>query len=214
MDESKVELTGFVARQYDTLLNLVSLGKYSAFIRNAIQKMNIQPEDKIADFGCGTGRNACLMAEYINSSGKIVGLDIGDEMVEQFEQNCEQFPNVNVKKQRIDEPINFEEKFDKVLLSFVFHGFPDDKKEIIIENVKNALKVGGSLFLLDWEEFDLSKKSFLFQWAFKKFECRLAQDYLKVNWKERLAVWGFGNFGEHLFFKNNVRLLRAALLKK
>lgn len=211
MSESKVEITGFEARHYDTLLNVASLGSYAKFIRKAIAGMNIQPADRILDLGCGTGRNSCLMAEYISDEGEIVGLDIGDEMIQQFNDKCKDFPNVIVQKLRIDEPLPFENEIDKALLSFVFHGFTDDKKDIIVDNVKKALKPGGQLFILDWNEFDLNEKSFLFRKGFEKFECRLAQDFLKVDWKEKLGQQGFGNFEEQLFFRKLVRLLKAEL---
>lgn len=211
MSESKVEITGFEARHYDTLLNVASLGSYAKFIRKAIAGMNIQPADRILDLGCGTGRNSCLMAEYISDEGAIIGLDIGEEMIQQFNEKCEKYPNVNVQKLRIDEPLPFENEIDKALLSFVFHGFTDDKKDIIVDNVKKALKPGGQLFILDWNEFDLNEKSFLFRKGFEKFECRLAQDFLKVDWKEKLGQQGFGNFEEQLFFRKLVRLLKAEL---
>ena len=213
MAESKVEITGFLARHYDNIINIASLGSYSKFIRNAIGKMNIQAEDRILDLGCGTGRNACLMAQYLSTEGAIVGVEIGAEMIERFERNCQRFTNIIVVNARIDEAMDFENEFDKALLSFVFHGFPQEKQDIIIDNVKKALKPGGQLFLLDYEEFDLSEKSALFRWGFEKFECRLAQDYLKVDWKQKLSELGFGKFGSHLFYRNLIRLLKAELLK-
>ncbi|OQX94857.1 methyltransferase type 11 [candidate division KSB1 bacterium 4572_119] len=211
MNESKVEITGFEAKHYDALINILSLGSYIPFISKAISKMNIEPGDRILDMGCGTGRNSCLMEKYIGKNGRIVGLDIGAEMIEQFEKKCQAFPNVEIQNFRIDEPLPFEKEFDKALLSFVFHGFPDNKKELIIKNVKKALKPGGKIYLLDYNEFDLEKKPGLFQKIFKKFECPLALDYLKVDWKKKFASWGFGEFEENYFYWNIVRLLKADL---
>ncbi len=207
--ESKVEITGFLARHYDELINFFSLGSYPIFIRRAIQRMNIQPADHILDLGCGTGRNACLMAKYLAPEGMILGLDIGEEMIQQFQQKCRPFHNVHIQKMRIDEPLPFQRFFDKVLISFVFHGFPDDKKAIIIDNARRALNPGGSLFILDYNEFDLGQKNILFRWGFKKFECRLAQDYLKIDWKKWLSDRGFHGFEEYLFYGRIIRLLRA-----
>ena len=213
MQESKVELHGFVARHYDRILNTFSLGSYSFFIKNAIAKMSIQPNDSILDLACGTGRNDCLMVQYLSSNGKIVGLDIGEEMITQFEKNCQNYPNVEIQNHRIDEPLPFKYEFDKILRSFAFHGFQDDKKQVIIENIKNALKPSGQLFLLDHNEYDFNKKPSWFRWAFTKFECPLALDYLKIDWKKRLAERGFDNFEEHLFYFKLIRLLKAELIK-
>ena len=121
------------------------------------------------------------------------------------------FPNVEVQNLRIDQSLPFHHEFDKVLLSFVFHGFQDPQKTLILENVIKALKPGGELFILDYNEFDLNKKSSFFRLLFTKIECRLAQDYLKVDWKKHLSELGFDNFTEHLFYRGNVRLLKAVL---
>ena len=78
---SKVEVTGAVARHYDLMINLITGGTYSFFIRRVIRAMDIRPDDAILDLGAGTGRNACLMARYLGGRGRIVGLDIGEEML-------------------------------------------------------------------------------------------------------------------------------------
>ena len=211
--ESKVEITGFEAKHYDFLLDFISLGRYKKFIERAIRDMDIHPEDRILDLGCGTGRNAELMAKFLSERGSILGLDIGDEMIAQFEEKFSGQPNIEVKKMRIDEKLPFENEFDKALLSFVFHGFPREKQEIIIENVRRALKPGGELLLLDWQEFDLQEKPWFIRFAFKKFECRLAQDFIKTDWKAYLSNKGFGDFKESSYFKNLVRLLHAKKMK-
>ncbi len=104
--ESKVEIQGFTARKYDQIMNVMSLGLYDRFIRSAIARLQIQPADRIIDLGCGTGRNACLMRHYLNESGSILGLDISSEMETQFRENCQQFPNVSFRNQRIDTRIS------------------------------------------------------------------------------------------------------------
>ena len=212
MKESKVEITGFEARHYDSLLNFMSLGSYAVFIRRVIERMKIQPGDRILDLGCGTGRNSFLMAKYLSNDGGIVGLDIGEEMIRQFEQKFQNYPNIVIKNYRIEKPLPFEKEFDKAFLSFVLHGFPDDKKELIIQNIKKALKPNGQLFILDYNEFDLAKKPWFFQKAFVNLECRLALDYIKVDWKKRLTQWGFDSFEENFFYWKIARLLKIELI--
>jgi demethylmenaquinone methyltransferase/2-methoxy-6-polyprenyl-1,4-benzoquinol methylase len=53
-----------------------------------VKEMNIQPQDKIMDLGCGSGRNICLMTKYLSDQGKVLGLDIGSEMLEQAQARC------------------------------------------------------------------------------------------------------------------------------
>jgi demethylmenaquinone methyltransferase/2-methoxy-6-polyprenyl-1,4-benzoquinol methylase len=69
--DTGVELTAFTAKNYDTIMNTMSFGLYRGFIKKAIKNMDIQPGNSILDLGCGTGRNAGLMARYIGESGRI-----------------------------------------------------------------------------------------------------------------------------------------------
>ncbi len=83
--DSKVEIQGLTAKFYDGVLNLATFGGYSFFIKKAICSMGINRDDKILDFGAGTGRNALLMNKYLSDKGEILGLEISQEMISQFE---------------------------------------------------------------------------------------------------------------------------------
>ena len=207
--ESKVEVRGFEARHYDTLLKLLSFGAYPRMVKAAIAAMGIQPDDAILDLGCGTGYNDCLMVEYLGDKGRLVGLDIGDEMIAQFEARCRDKPQVQLMKRRIEEPLPFEEAFDKVFISFVFHGFPDSEREKIARNAFKALKPGGAFFIFDFNEFDVADQPWWIRTAFLKGECPLAHQFVTVDWKARLETWGFTAFEEWLYFRDLVRLLKA-----
>jgi ubiquinone/menaquinone biosynthesis C-methylase UbiE len=58
------------------------------------------------------------------------------------------------KKQRVELPLPYKEDFDTVSISFVLHGFENAQKLGIIHNAYQALKTGGSLYVLDYAEFD------------------------------------------------------------
>jgi len=206
---SKVEIGPWGARYYDLLLNLFSLGQYSHLIKGIVEKMGIKPGQSILDLGSGTGKNDCFMAEKVGSRGKIVGLDISDEMLNQALRHCYKYNNVSFKKQRIELPLSYEEEFDKVFISFVLHGFEDEQKLGIIHNAYQALKPEGALYILDYAEFDLGRMWFPLRWAFAHGECQLAVEFIRLNIKKMLRSEGFSDFEEEFFFKGHLRLLRA-----
>ena len=197
------------ARYYDTFLNLLSLGSYSHFIKGVIDKMGINPGQSILDLGSGTGRNDCLMAQKIGSRGKIVGLDISNEMLSQSLLRCREYPNMSFEKQRIELPLAYKQEFDKVFISFVLHGFEDDHKVGIISNAYQALKVGGSFYILDYAEFDIDRMWFPLLCAFTRWECQLAVEFLKLDIKGMPCAQGFTDFKEEFFFRRHLRLLSA-----
>ena len=212
--ESKVEAKGFMATHYDALLDFATFGRYPPFIERSIKSMGIEPSDRILDLGTGTGRNACLMAKYLSKEGRLIGVDISQEMISQFKKKCADFPNIKIIHGRVDQSLPFlREKFDKVFISFVLHGFPQDVREVIIKNVFKVLKSNGSFFILDYNEFCYNDMPFYLRVPFKLIECSYAFDFIERDWKQILINHKFGDFGEVFFFKDYVRLLKARKLE-
>jgi demethylmenaquinone methyltransferase/2-methoxy-6-polyprenyl-1,4-benzoquinol methylase len=207
--DSKVELQGFVARNYDMLMNVISFGAYGSFINNAIAAIGINPGDRILDLGAGTGRNALLMGRHLSGTGKIIGMEISEEMIVNFRLNTGHSPNIEVVNKRIDQPFDLGEKFDRAFISFVIHGFPHPVRETIIQNVWRNLKDGGEFAILDFNEFIVREMPFYTRIPFTTIECKYAFDFVERDWKKILAGLGFGNFTEKTFMKNYVRLLKA-----
>ncbi|MBT3384376.1 MAG: class I SAM-dependent methyltransferase [Prolixibacteraceae bacterium] len=207
--DSGVELTGFTAKNYDKIMNTMSFGLYRGFIKKAIKNMAIQQGDAILDLGCGTGRNANLMSDYIGESGAITGLDISEQMENQFLQKFKDRTNITFANKRIDQLFDLEKQFDKVFISFVIHGFPHEIRSTVIQNALKHLKPGGAFYILDFAEFDMNKMPAHHRYIFKKVECKYAFDYIERDWKNILKEAGFTDFEENFYLKKYVRLLKA-----
>jgi demethylmenaquinone methyltransferase/2-methoxy-6-polyprenyl-1,4-benzoquinol methylase len=207
--ESKVELSPLIARYYDRIMNFISMGSYDTFIRNAIQDMQIGEGDQILDLGCGTGKNAALMADYIGAEGHITGMDLSPVMERQFLRKHRHDQRMSFIRHRIDAPFDLGKRFDIVLISFVIHGFPHEVREAILKNAYAHLKPGGKLYILDFSEFKLEEMPAHHRIIFKKVECVYAFDFIKKDWKSILADFGFSDFKESLYFSNYARLLGA-----
>ncbi|MEA3449021.1 MAG: class I SAM-dependent methyltransferase [Bacteroidota bacterium] len=212
--DSGVELKEFVAKNYDKIMNTMSFGLYRGFIKKAIKQMDIQQGNSILDLGCGTGRNASLMAKYIGETGHITGLDISELMETQFIKKFKEQDNISFAKQRIDQLFDFNKQFDIVFISFVIHGFPHEIRSTVIQNAFTHLKPGGIFYILDFAEFDMAKMPFPHRLIFKKIECKYAFDYIERDWKAILKEAGFNNFHENFYLKNYVRLLKAVKIEK
>lgn len=207
--DSGVELNPFIARNYDKVMNLGSIGLYRSFIKKVICDIKIEPDDQILDLGCGTGRNASLMRKYLSDKGHITGLDISEHMEKQFRHKFNYDKRIEFINRRIDQPLNLQKRYDNVFISFVMHGFPHEVRDAVIKNAFDNLKPGGSFFILDFGEFDMDKMPWFDRLIFEKIECKYAFDYIKRDWKEILSSYGFGNFAEYFYLKTYVRLLKA-----
>jgi len=62
----------------------------------AIELMHLPTDARVLDVGCGSGWATRLMAQYA-TGGKVVGIDIADEMVEVAARQSNGFPNVEFK---------------------------------------------------------------------------------------------------------------------
>ena len=207
---SHVEVRGWGARHYDLTMDLLLVGRYQAFIERAIKRMDIRQGDAILDLGSGTGRNICVMLKALGPTGRVVGVDISQEMLRQARHRCRAYPEAVFLERRIEEPLPFHEEFDKAFICFTLHGFENEDKERVIANARRALKPGGVFWVLDYNEFDLDRQWFPFRWAFRRFECELASEFLSLDLKGMLARHGFSSFVTHLFLRDYVRLLGSA----
>ncbi len=211
-EDSKVEVSGFEAKYYDTLMNLITLGWYPSFIRRAIDDLELKPGQRVLDLGAGTGRNALLMHERIAPGGEIVALEIGEEMKAQFVKKTREYPGICLEERRIDEPLPYKEEFETVFISFVLHGFVQERRETILTNAWRALKPGGRFAILDYNNFDLDTAPAWIRFAVRRVECPLAEDFIRRDTRQMLSAHGFGNFRQHGYFRGYLRLLTAEKL--
>jgi len=207
---SKVEIGPTGVRSYDLSMDVIFLGYYPHLVGKVVEKMNIERGQSILSLGSGTGRNECLMAEKVGPEGRILGLDISGEMLGLSRRRCRPYPNISFAEKRIEAPLTYQQEFDKVFISFVLHGFEDHQKLQIISNAYRALKPGGSFYVFDYNEFDIRRLWAPLRWAFARWECQLALEFLGLDLKGMLSSQGFTRSQEELFLKGHLRLLRAA----
>ena len=205
----RIELTGFEARHYDSLLNGLTLGYYPFFLRRVYRDLDIQPGEKILDFGAGTGRMAQAMARKAGPAGRVTGLEIGPEMQARFRRRAARQPNLGLLARRIEEPLTLEEPADRILISFVLHGFEQHQRILIIQNAWENLQPDGQLCILDWNEFELGAKPRWFQKLFQRVECEAAQDFIVREWPTILAGYRFTGFQTREYLRGYVRLIRC-----
>ncbi len=206
------EFTRSAVSHYDLVMDLFLLGRYQAFIEQAISRMDLRQGETILDLGSGTARNIDVMLGGLGPTGRVVGVDSSQDMVQQAQQRCHAYPQVAFLTQRIEEPLPFHAEFDKTCISFTLHSLEDEDKERVLANVRRALKPSGMVWILDFNEFDLDRQWFPFRWAFRRIECELGIEFLSLDLRRMLGDHGFGRFVTYPFLRNHVRLLGAEKL--
>ncbi len=197
-----VVITGFEAKYYDELLDLVTLFQYGRFIKNLMwNETSVFPEAQVAELGVGNGRNAILLADEVK---EVVGFDISPDMLKKSRKKTKKARKIKIVEHDIRD--EFEEKyenyFDIALISLAFHGFVDKDKEKIFENVKKILKNGGKFYILDYNQMDYSSAPFYFKILIDKFECPLAEKFLSYDLQGEAEKHGFRMTKKKEFVKN------------
>jgi S-adenosylmethionine-diacylgycerolhomoserine-N-methlytransferase len=90
----RVERYTYAAKWYD-LLSVEPV--YSPGRMVAIEAMGLQPGDRVMDLGCGTGLNFAPLMAAIGPTGRIVGLDRSQPMLDVARRKARQWPRGRVR---------------------------------------------------------------------------------------------------------------------
>jgi len=138
------------AANYDFTANLYYLFGYRewAYRRMAIEAMKPQPGDTVLELACGTGINFPLFQRYIGPTGRIIGVDITDAMLEQArKRNANQgWKNVTLI-QHDASTYQIPSNVNAVFSSYALSIFPDTKR--VLTNIAASLAPDGRLTLIE-----------------------------------------------------------------
>lgn len=99
---------------------------------------------KILEVGPGTGLLTKKIAKKI-SKDNLVTIDVSKAFVTKFKENLPE--QKIIRADAID--YNFDEKFDCIVMSLVYHHIDDKKKEKFLKNMFNILSENGKIIIGD-----------------------------------------------------------------
>jgi SAM-dependent methyltransferase len=104
--------------------------------------------ESVLEIGCGTGEFSRLLAER---SGRVVAIDLSPKMIEISKVKSGHLTNINFQ---VSDILKWEfpvEQFDAIASIATFHHLP---LESLLPSLKEALKPGGKLVVLDLVEHE------------------------------------------------------------
>ena len=114
---------------------------------NQVRWCGIRPGQRILDAGCGPGKTTSIISEIVQPGGLAVGVDFSERRIDYAKKNYGGKKGVEFFIRDLRDPIELGE-FDAVWVRFLLEHYRTGSIEII-KNLKDCLKPGGYLCLLD-----------------------------------------------------------------
>ena len=109
----------------------------------------IKEGDIVLDLGSGAGFDVFLAAKKVGRTGKVIGVDMTEEMIVKARENARKYNYENVEFRWGDiEHLPLEENFFDVIISNCVINLAPDKKRVF-EEAHRVLKKGGRIYVSD-----------------------------------------------------------------
>src|SRR5580765_7492944 len=118
---------------------------HSDITEQTLALMELQPDDRILDLGCGTGWASRRMAR-VAAAGEVIGLDVADEMLRRAQQASSGFNNVRYIWGSAEKIPATGSSFSKVLSVESFYYYADQGKAL--DELRRVMAPGAKLFIL------------------------------------------------------------------
>ena len=141
------------ARRYNFTANAYYLLGFREFAyrKAAIQALNLKRGDTVVEIGCGTGLNFRRLMEAIGSKGKLIGVDLTPEMLNEAASRVRQSSWLNVELVQQDAATYaFPPRVDGILSTFALTLVPEYDQ--VIQNGVAALGPSRRFVILDFKK--------------------------------------------------------------
>ena len=130
-------------------INVASEANLGLGCGNPVALSTIKEADVVLDLGSGAGFDAILAAKKVGNKGKIIGLDMSEEMIRKAKENAGRYGYQNVEFKLGDiENIPIEANTIDVIISNCVINLSPNKEKVFSEAYR-VLKNGGKMFVSD-----------------------------------------------------------------
>lgn len=161
------------AKYYDFTANLFYLIGFRewAYRKCAVTSLNLGIGDTVVELGCGTGLNFSLLHNSVGPTGKIIGVDFSEPMLEQARARIKKQGWTNIELIESDaRSFEFPTNIHGVLATFSIKAMPG--YEGIIAHASTELPLSKRLVVLDLQRPE---------WC--------------PDWLREFVIWLLGSFG-------------------
>lgn len=130
----------------------------SPYYRSFARGLNLKGNEKILDFGSGSGVCSRHIAARLQKGGQLHCLDISEVWQTVIRKNLRRFKNVNYYLGHIadvDLPDNY---YDMVVIHFVIHEILAEERSLVMKKITRKLKPSGRVIIREPQGHGLTMK--------------------------------------------------------
>ncbi|KUO96880.1 demethylmenaquinone methyltransferase [Ferroacidibacillus organovorans] len=153
-DTSKAEFVhdvfATIARQYDVMNSVLSFNQHKLWRKFAMKKMQIKKGEHCLDVATGTGDWAISMADAVGPTGKVVGIDFCQEMLDIALPKIHQRGLSNVTTLMLGNAMALpfsSDEFNYATIGFALRNVPD--LDQVLREMCRVVKPGGLVVSLE-----------------------------------------------------------------
>ncbi len=125
-------------------------GMLALFGRRLLLAVHLLPGERVLDVGCGNGAISLASVRSVGAEGRVTGLDLSEPMLRLARRRAEE-QGLDIEFVQNDaQTASFEDPFDVIVSRFGVMFF--DNPETAFENLARAVKPGGRLGFVCWQE--------------------------------------------------------------
>ncbi len=143
------------AATYDFTANLYYLIGFreQAYRKRAVRALGLRPGDTVVELGCGTGLNFPLLEQAVGPSGRIIGVDMTDAMMDRANERIRRAGWNNVELVLSDaSSYVFPNNLKGILSTFALTLVPEFDE--VVRRGVFALEPGSRFVILDFKQPD------------------------------------------------------------
>jgi ubiquinone/menaquinone biosynthesis C-methylase UbiE len=121
----------------------------SSIYRNYVNSLNLTGNEKVLDFGSGSGGLSKHLANALSKGGgRVTALDVSAGWLDVAKKRLRKFKNIDFVQGDILADTGLEDaSFDAVVLHYVFHHVESEKQQDTLIALARILKSDGKLFI-------------------------------------------------------------------
>lgn len=154
-----------------------------------VKSLKLKPGDVVADIGAGSGVISMLMADRILPEGRVLAVDIQDEMLDRLRKRCREagVENIIPVKGKVKSPNLKPKSIDLAIMVDVYHEFEFPWE--MMSEISKALKPGGRVVLVEYRMEDPTVPiKLVHKMSEEQAKKELEQPEFGLRWTETIGV--------------------------